>query len=168
MRQAQSGLACRQLSKEIPPVRQLGIDARHGCVDTGMNIFKDDADRTRFLEAVIAVATNNGSIDLKDHEFKLFYSRRQDDQDRIVARLVATKHGIITAKIEPEADGEDQRTAFLALKIHIEVKLDQILQSVPDTSSAAAGPSTRRTSMRVDAPPQYRSAVHADPGEKKG
>jgi len=151
---ALSGLAYRQLAKE--------------CVGTGTNIFKDDADRKRFLEAVIAVATNNGSIDLKDHEFKLFYSRRQDDQDRIVARLVAAKDGIIRAKIEPEADGEDQRTAFLALKRDIEVKLDQILQSVPDTPSAAAGSSIRRTSMRVDVPPQYRSAVFADSGEKKG
>ena len=103
------------------------------------------------------MATNNGITDLDGHDFKLFYSRRESNQDRIVARIVAVKDGKIAAKIEPETDGTDQREAFVALKKDIEVKLDRILQNVPSGPSDA-GPSRTRAPGTVDAPPAYSSA----------
>lgn len=100
------------------------------------------------LDALIAVATQNGLIDLEDHDFRILYARPVENDDRIVARLVAVKDGVIKAKIEPRADGKDQREAFLAFKKDVEVRLDRILQGVPNGSeSTSAAPS--------DAPPAY-------------
>lgn len=115
----------------------------------------------QYTDAIIAVITSNGLIDLTEHDFKLLYARREDNDDRIIARIVAVKDGVIEAKIEPVLDGEDQTEAFKALKKDVEVKLDQILREVPDrqsTTVAVAGSSRRGpTSPLVDAPPAYGS-----------
>lgn len=113
------------------------------------------------VDAVIAVATNNGLVDLAGHEFKLLYSRPEARDDHFIARIVAIKDGVIDAKIEPATDGTDQAEAFKALKKDVEVKLDRLLQQVPDRGPATAGPSTgARSSTRTrtsDAPPAYGS-----------
>ena len=53
------------------------------------------------VDAVIAVASQNGVLNLDDHDLKLLYSRRESNDDRIVATIVAVKEGAIRAKIEP-------------------------------------------------------------------
>lgn len=81
----------------------------------------------------------------------------------MVARIVAEKDGRIQAKIEPVGDGKDQKEAFRALKRHIEMLLDRILQDVPSDGEAiasAAGPSRAQAkSTPVEAPPAYGSDV---------
>lgn len=93
--------------------------------------------------AIITVVTQNGFLLLGDHDIRLLYSRRGND--RIVARLVAEKEGVIKTKIEPKADGRDQAEAFNALRRDIEIRLDKILSEVPGESSASS-------STKVDAP----------------
>jgi len=90
------------------------------------------------------------------------YSRKEND--RIVARIVAEKDGVIKAKAEPESDGKDQAEAFKALRKDIEVKLEHILANVPTAEPGimdAAGPSrVPRAGTRTlppDAPPAYGS-----------
>jgi len=110
-------------------------------------------------DAVVTCITNNGQIDLYDYNFRLLYSRK--DNDRIVARIVAEKDGVIKAKVEPQGDGEDQAEAFKALRKDVEVKLEEILASVPATMPATAGSSrtptsnARAVSSRADLPPAY-------------
>lgn len=116
----------------------------------------------RHPDATITVMSQNGSIDLNEHAFRLFYSRR--DNDRLVARIVAEKEGIVKAQIEPEGDGKDQAQAFLALRRHVEIQLDSILSDVPgaaniqqysdqDNRKAIAGPSRSSTTSDVRSPP---------------
>ena len=83
-------------------------------------------------DGTLTVLSQNGGVDLKDHDYRLLYSRREND--RLVARIVAEKDGIIKAQIEPEDDGKDQVQAFLALRRHVEMRLDRLLQSVPGAS----------------------------------
>lgn len=99
---------------------------------------------------MIAVATQNGAINLDDHDFRIVYSRRGENEDRIVARLVAIKDGIMKTKIEPRADGKDQSEALKALRKDVEIKLDQILESIPDSSSSIVA-----SPVSTDAPPAY-------------
>lgn len=106
----------------------------------------------RNLDGIITVMTNNGQLDLQDHNFRLLYSRREND--RVVARIVARKEGVIEAKVEPDADGKDQPEAFRALRKHVEVKLEHILQNVPGEGSATQGVADSR-GMPADAPPAY-------------
>ncbi|KAK4541387.1 hypothetical protein LTR36_007988 [Oleoguttula mirabilis] len=124
----------------------------------------NDSDRAPFIHAIITVMTNNGQLDLQNYDFSLLYSRR--DNDRVVARIVAEKEGVILAKIEPVADGKDQKEAFRALKRHVEMKLDRILQDVPSDGAAVAsiaGPSRAppagARSVPVEAPPAYGSDI---------
>lgn len=49
----------------------------------------------------------------------------------MVARIVAEKEGVVKAQIAPRDDGKDQVEAFKALRKHVEMMLDQILQDVP-------------------------------------
>lgn len=84
----------------------------------------------------MTVLTQNGQISLSDHELLLLYARRASD--RLVARIVAKKDGVIHAKIEPVNDGNDQKEAFRALKHHVEMELDVILDHVPGASAAAS------------------------------
>jgi hypothetical protein len=120
-------------------------------------------------DAVITVISQNGSLDLRRYNFRLLFSRREDD--RVVARLVAQLNGVIRAKIEPEEDGKDQTEAFLALRKDVEMKLERILQAVPsggEDVDAVAGPSSPsamrpgpgpgpggRSLIPSDAPPAY-------------
>ena len=108
--------------------------------------------------------TNNGQLDVQDYRLNLLYARRESD--RVVARIVAEKDGVIHAKIEPVADGKDQKEAFRALKRHVEMKLDCILQDVPIGGAAVkatagasrvpvAGRGTLPGTSPVDAPPAY-------------
>ena len=92
---------------------------------------------------------------LNDHEFKLLYSRREGKEERLVARIVAIKEGVIKAKVEPEADGANQEEAFKALRKDVEVKLDRILQSIPDRDEA--GMASASQGVSPDAPPAYSS-----------
>lgn len=66
---------------------------------------------------------------------------------------------MIRAKIEPEADGEDQLQAFTALRKDVEMKLDRILMAVPeqlhDVGGASASKSNGATHTGSDAPPAY-------------
>lgn len=80
-------------------------------------------------DATITVLSQNGHTNLTDHEVRLLFSRRETD--RMVARIVAEKEGIVKAQIAPRDDGKDQAEAFQALKRHVEMSLDRILQHVP-------------------------------------
>ncbi|RMY98388.1 hypothetical protein D0860_08522 [Hortaea werneckii] len=73
---------------------------------------------------------------LSDHELVLLYARRENE--RLIARIVAKKDGVIHAKIEPVSDGKDQKEAFRALKRHVEMELDVIMDHVPGASMAAS------------------------------
>ncbi|KAK3723470.1 hypothetical protein LTR37_001722 [Vermiconidia calcicola] len=166
MGNAQSGgsMVYRKLAKELPPVKKMVMnDDYYTYTDVGMKVFVDDKDREQFIYGVIAVATSNGLIDLSDHDFRLLYSRRDDkENERIVARIVAVKDGVIKAKVEPEMDGADQTEAFRALRKDVEIRLDQILQNVPDRNESAAGSSTAgamrgAASTPMGAPPAYSS-----------
>ncbi len=83
------------------------------------------------------------------------YSRRESNEERMVCRIVAIKDGVIKAKIEPEADGADQREAFLALRRYVETALDRILQTIPDRGYATA--SAPPAGLSTDLPPAYTS-----------
>ncbi|KAI6876933.1 hypothetical protein KC318_g17930 [Hortaea werneckii] len=76
-----------------------------------------NSDREQFIQGVVTVLTQNGQISLSDHELLLLYARRESD--RLVARIVAKKDGVIHAKIEP-------------------MELDVILNHVPGASAAAS------------------------------
>lgn len=104
---------------------------------------------------MISVATQNGIIELDD--FKMLYSRRGENDDRIIARLVAIKDGIIKAKIEPQGDGKDQPEAFRAFRRGVEVQLERILRSVPGGSPSVApeGSDTDSLVTLDDDPPAY-------------
>ena len=108
---------------------------------------------------MIAVATQNGAINLDDHDFRVVYSRRGEKEDRIVARLVTIKDGVMKTKIEPRGDGKDQTEALKAFRKHVEVKLDQLLESIPESSSSVVAASSNVTSpVSRDAPPAYTSS----------
>ncbi|KAI6840403.1 hypothetical protein KC340_g10723 [Hortaea werneckii] len=75
------------------------------------------SDREHFIQGVVTVLTQNGQISLSDHELLLLYARRESD--RLVARIVAKKDGVIHSKIEP-------------------MELDVILSHVPGANAAAS------------------------------
>ena len=104
----------------------------------------------------------------QDHDFKLLYARREKKPDRIVARLVAVKDGVIRAKVEPDTDGGDQREAFLALKKYVEIELDRILQAVPSGPSFAGPSSAAGANRTTDEPPAYSSDAGDIADRKKG
>jgi hypothetical protein len=188
-----------RLGKELPQVKQVDWDDGYGWKETGVKYFNDEHDREHFIGktvchltlacilaefhdlkgAVLTVATSNGLTNLDEHEFKLMYSRRGENDDRIIARIVAIKDGAITAKIEPELDGADQVEAFKVLKKDVEVKLDRVLMSIPDHGpsgrASAAGPSTLSSveaEEEDDDLPAYTSAdvgmLQAKPRSRRG
>ena len=85
-----------------------------------------------YVDSTITVLSQNGTINLENHEIRLLYSRREND--RIVARIVSEKEGIVKAQIAPRADGKDQVEAFKALRKHVELCLERILRDVPGAS----------------------------------
>ncbi|KAI7346055.1 hypothetical protein KC354_g14426 [Hortaea werneckii] len=116
------------------------------------------SDREQFIQGVVTVLTQNGQISLSDHELLLLYARRESD--RLVARIVAKKDGVIHAKIEPVNDGNDQKEAFRALKRHVEMELDVILNHVPGANAAAS-----KNIATSDASPE--AAINQSTGESK-
>nr|POF15179.1 hypothetical protein CFP56_42067 [Quercus suber] len=100
-------------------------------------------DREQFISALLVVLSNNAIRDLKDHQFALLYSRRPDAPDRVVARIVASKDGVIRAKAEAtrgpgwEGSGRDHDEAFQVLKRYVEARLDEILQALPSDGQDA-------------------------------
>ncbi|KAK5135463.1 hypothetical protein LTR08_005251 [Meristemomyces frigidus] len=143
-----------RLGNVLPPSHESGWYEKSG----------SELDRDQFIRAIITVMTNNGQLELQGYKFNLLYSRRENE--RVVARIVAERDGIIHAKIEPVADGKDQKEAFRALKRHVEMRLDDILQEVPSGTAAAkmiAGssrvPAAGARSVPVDAPPAYGADV---------
>lgn len=93
-------------------------------------------------------------MDLSDHDFKLLYSRREGKDDRFVARIVAVKDNVITAKIEPELDGQGHEEAFMALRKDVEIKLDRLLDAVPDIAGDT-GRESAANAVAAQAPPAY-------------
>ena len=60
----------------------------------------------------------------------------------MLATLVAIdEKGVITVKVEPEADGRNVAEAFRAFKRDVEVKLERLLRDVP-SAMAGGGPTT--------------------------
>lgn len=90
------------------------------------------------------------------HDVRLLYSRRDDD--RLVARIVAEKEGVVKAQVAARDGGKDQNEAFKALRKHVERCLDSILKDVPgaayngDHGGAGAGPSRRPMESGVVSP----------------
>ncbi|KAI7297349.1 hypothetical protein KC315_g18500 [Hortaea werneckii] len=97
------------------------------------------SDREQFIQGVVTVLTQNGQISLSDHELLLLYARREND--RLVARIVAKKDGVIHAKIEP-------------------MELDVILNHVPGANAAAS-----KNIPASDASPE--AAINQSTGESK-
>lgn len=104
-------------------------------------------------DGVAIVISNNGEYDLRDHNFALLYSRREND--RLVARIVAEKNGVVTAKIDGVGDGKDQNDAFKVLRRHVETQLDKLLEEVPPPTASTA--SSSRT-------PSSPAPVRSNPG----
>lgn len=123
--------------------------------DKSTKPFSGTKDREQFIWATITVLTQNGALLLGEHQIRLLYSRRANN-DRIVARLVAEKDGVITTKIEPAGDGRDQAEAFNALRRDVEVRLDRILCEVPGESPPPTAKGGTTLSMAGQAPAQER------------
>lgn len=68
---------------------------------------------------------------------------------------------MIESKIEPPKDGKDSLEAFKAFKAHVESRLHELLETVPD-AAMMAGPSNFRTGgiqpTGVDLPPSYETS----------
>jgi hypothetical protein len=114
------------------------------------------------IDGLVSLATSNGSINLDNHDIKLFFSRRiyevpipmtpptsstkpgwrtlmpgspsePDDGTRVLATLVAIDEtGVIRVKIASETDGRDVAEAFRAFKKDVEIKLEKLLSDVPN------------------------------------
>ena len=82
----------------------------------------------------MTVITQNGTVDLSEHSFRMLYSRR--DNERLLAIIVAEKDGAITAKIQPTRDGKDQLEAFKELRREVELRLNRILLDIPSVGDA--------------------------------
>ncbi|KAK3723471.1 hypothetical protein LTR37_001723 [Vermiconidia calcicola] len=131
--------------------------------DKSSKPFASEKDRDQFIYATISVLSQNGRIDLQNHDFRLLYSRRGEDDDRIVAHIVAEKGGVISAQVQPAQDGKDQCEAFKALRRHVEIALEKLLSSVPGAAAYDAqhpvcatagvpGPSSGRSPASPTAP----------------
>ncbi|KAM0695486.1 hypothetical protein Q7P36_005845 [Cladosporium allicinum] len=172
-----------RISKALPPLApQYGINENIDWVDKGTKAFASEGDREQFIYGLISLLTSNGTLNLENHDIKLFFSRRHlspsqlqnpqpnspphshssnktpspwrslvnpssaedepDDGTRLLATLVAIdEKGVITVKVEPEADGRNVAEAFRAFKRDVEVKLERLLRDVP-SAMAGGGPTT--------------------------
>lgn len=52
MGNAQSNIVQRKLSRELPPVGQMGHDANFNWVDKGKKVFTDEEDRRQFIGTI--------------------------------------------------------------------------------------------------------------------
>lgn len=124
-------------------------------------------------DSVLSVISNNGGKGLENHDFKLLFSRKPND--RMVATLVAMKMGVIEAKIESRLDGKDQADAFRSFKKHVELRLNELLETIPDAAAGpVAGPSVVPVVSPVtravvpDLPPAYEDGRSRTSSCKKG
>jgi hypothetical protein len=129
-------------------------------------------------DGLISLATSNGSVNLEDHDVKLFFSRRKyeaptpttpptsstkpawralmpgspsepDDGTRLLATLVAIdESGVIRVKIASEEDGRDVAEAFRAFKKDVEIKLEKLLSEVPSGPVDIHGQADGRSSTQ--------------------
>jgi hypothetical protein len=129
-------------------------------------------------DGLISLATSKGSINLENHDIKLFFSRRKyeapiptppptsstkpawralmpgspsepDDGTRLLATLVAIdESGVIRVKIASEEDGRDVAEAFRAFKKDVEIKLEKLLSEVPNGPVGVHGQTDRRSSTQ--------------------
>jgi hypothetical protein len=194
-----------RISKAIPPTApQYGVNENSDWVDKGMKAFASESDRDQFIckffgtkhtiptdaydqwtqtnpihkDGLISLATSNGSINLENHDIKLFFSRRKyeapiptppptsstkpawralmsgspsepDDGTRLLATLVAIdESGVIRVKIASEEDGRDVAEAFRAFKKDVEIKLEKLLSEVPNGPVGVHGQTDRRSSTQ--------------------
>ncbi|KAK4504736.1 hypothetical protein PRZ48_002698 [Zasmidium cellare] len=133
--------------------------------------FRDEEDRDQFIHSILSLVSNNGATKLDNYEFKLLYARKPND--RVVATLVAIKAGVIESKIEPPKDGKDSLEAWREFKKHVEGRLHELLETVPD-AAMMAGPSNFRDGLVVqsppvaaDLPPSYENAATRRVGDGK-
>ena len=129
----------------------------------------DEASLTVHPDSILSLVSNNGQTRLDNYEFKLLYARKPND--RVVATLVAIKGGVIESKIEPPKDGKDSLEAWREFKKHVEGRLHELLETVPD-AAMMAGPSNFRDgivreSAVVDLPPSYENAATKGVGDGK-
>ena len=120
-------------------------------------------------DSILSLVSNNGATKLDNYEFKLLYARKPND--RVVATLVAIKAGVIESKIEPPKDGKDSLEAWREFKKHVEGRLHELLETVPD-AAMMAGPSNFRDGLVgesgvVDLPPSYENAATKAVGDGK-
>lgn len=154
--QQSTSAAHRKLAHELPPAHKMGHDDNWNYTDIGMKVFTSDQDRDQFIHAVMVVATSNGTLDLSQADFKVFYSRKPSSPDKLFASIVAMQEGKIVAKIEGNDGGAEQRDALLALRRDVEVQLDGILAEVPSSSVSGSGPrGAVGGSVPADLPPAY-------------
>jgi len=67
-----------RISKALPPLApQYGTNENIDWVDKGTKAFASEGDREQFVYALISVLTSNGSLNLENHDIKLFFPRRQ-------------------------------------------------------------------------------------------
>jgi hypothetical protein len=195
-----------RISKAIPPTApQYGVNENSDWVDKGMKAFASEGDRDQFIckfiattssstvrciqsertcanrihkDGLISLATSNGSINLENHDIKLFFSRRKheaptpttppthsakpawralmpgslsepDDGTRLLATLVAIDEtGVIRVKIASEEDGRDVAEAFRAFKKDVEIKLENLLSEVPNGPVGVHGQVDGRASIQ--------------------
>jgi len=137
---------------------------RYSCL---LSCLDNLATNIKSQDGLISLATSNGSINLDNHDIKLFFSRRKyevpipttpptssskpgwrtlmpgspsepDDGTRVLATLVAIDEtGVIRVKIASETDGRDVAEAFRAFKKDVEIKLEKLLSDVPNGPVAA-------------------------------
>ncbi|KXT07111.1 hypothetical protein AC578_2338 [Pseudocercospora eumusae] len=161
--------AYQKISQVLPQINEHGWQDNKW-VDMGFKAFCNQGDRDQFIYSVLTVISNNGKKALENHDFKLLFSRKPND--RMVATLVAMKMGVIEAKIEPALDGKDQADAFRSFKKHVELRLNELLETIPDAATApAAGPSVMSAAAKAavpDLPPAYEDGRSRTSSGKKG
>ena len=67
MGNAQSGFIYRKLSRELPPLKQMGHDDNWNYKDMGMKVFADEKDREQF----ICKSNSNTTSELSKHVVKI-------------------------------------------------------------------------------------------------
>ena len=93
---------------------------------------------TTAADAVATVITDNGQLSLNDHEFHLLYSRTESND--LKASIVASKAGVLSAKIESPTGAPNKMEAFTLFRAEVEVKLESILAEVPAGSDRLRWP----------------------------
>ncbi|KAF2161052.1 hypothetical protein M409DRAFT_59568 [Zasmidium cellare ATCC 36951] len=158
----------QNLSRVIPQVHSIWDDGKS---PKPTKTFRDQEDRDQFIHSILSLVSSNGQTKLDNYAFKLLYARKPND--RVVATLVAIKAGVIESKIEPPKDGKDSLEAWREFKKHVEARLHELLETVPD-AAMMAGPSSFRDGVQspvvvgaADLPPSYENAATKGGGDAK-